>query len=154
MANPVIRAGMVLSIYPANWSIEVSKSRFLLLVRNNGKLFNYYRIGTGRESRTPVGTFKVINRMRDPEWSPPGRQPVPFGSPENVLGTRWLGLAPIEGTDPTLKGFGIHGTWQPDTIGTAASEGCVRMKNNEVDELYELIPTGTRVTIKDEPACL
>ncbi len=149
-ANPAIHPGMVLSVLPAKWSVEVLKGRFVLLVRNGDRLFKYYRVGIGRENRTPAGGFKVSTRLREPEWSPPGRPPVPYGRPENILGTRWLGLQPAEGTDPTLKGFGIHGTWQPETVGTAASEGCVRMKNEDVNELFDLIPTGTRATIKDE----
>jgi lipoprotein-anchoring transpeptidase ErfK/SrfK len=150
MANPVIHSGMILSVYPAKWTIEVYKSHFLLVVRNGDRLFKCYRVGIGRENRTPVGEFSVATRLREPEWSPPGRQPVPYGKPENILGTRWLGLLPVGKTDPTLTGFGIHGTWQPETVGTAASEGCVRMKNEEVDELFDLIPNGTQVTIKDE----
>lgn len=150
MANPVIREGMILSVYPAKWAIEVYKNRFLLVVRNGDRLFKVYHVGIGRENRTPVGEFKIVTRLREPDWSPPGRPPVPYGKPENILGTRWLGLQPSGLTDPTLTGFGIHGTWQPETVGTASSEGCVRMKNEEVEELFDLIPTGTRATIKDE----
>jgi lipoprotein-anchoring transpeptidase ErfK/SrfK len=149
-ARMAIYPGLVLNIYPGPWSIVVVKSKFGLLVRHGDRLFKYYRVGIGRQNRTPVGTFRVNSKVPRPVWTPPGRPGVPFGNPENVLGTRWLGLQPIEKTDSTLKGFGIHGTWQPDSIGTAASEGCVRMKNDEVNELFDLVPIGTRVEIRDE----
>lgn len=145
-----IYPGLVLNIYPGPWSILVVKSKFGLVVRHGDRLFKYYRVGIGRQNRTPVGTFRVNSKVKEPAWTPPGRPSVPFGNPENVLGTRWLGLQPIEKTDATLKGFGIHGTWQPDSIGTAASEGCVRMRNDEVSELFDLVPIGTRVDIRDE----
>jgi lipoprotein-anchoring transpeptidase ErfK/SrfK len=64
-----------------------------------------------------------------------------------------MAIRPTGTTDPTLRGFGIHGTWDPDSIGTAASLGCVRMRNEEVEELYDFIPLprngqGTKVTIE------
>ena len=149
-ARMAIYPGLVLNVYPGPWSIVVVKSKFALLVRNGDRLFKYYRVGIGRQNRTPVGTFRINSKVPRPVWTPPGRPGVPFGNPENVLGTRWLGLQPIEKTDPTLKGFGIHGTWQPDSVGTAASEGCVRMKNDEVNELFDLVPIGTRVEIRNE----
>ncbi|MEI8080025.1 MAG: L,D-transpeptidase family protein, partial [bacterium] len=149
-ARMAIYPGLVLQVYPGHWSIVVVKAKFGLLVRNGDQLFKYYRVGIGRQNRTPVGTFRINSKVPRPVWTPPGRPSVPFGNPENVLGTRWLGLQPIEKTDPTLKGFGIHGTWQPDSVGTAASEGCVRMKNDEINELFDLVPMGTRVEIRNE----
>ena len=66
---------------------------------------------------------------------------IPSESPENILGTRWLGF--------DMPGYGIHGTTQPDSIGKQATAGCVRMLNSEAEELYDLLPIGTEVTIKD-----
>jgi lipoprotein-anchoring transpeptidase ErfK/SrfK len=64
-----------------------------------------------------------------------------------------MAIRPTGETDPTLRGFGIHGTWDANSIGTNASLGCVRMRNAEVEELYDFIPmprggTGTKVTIE------
>ena len=108
----------------------------------------YYKIGVGRQDRTPVGKFVIDLKEFEPDWWRPGKL-VPFGEPENVLGTRWLGLTPIEGTSTGLRGYGIHGTWEPETVGTAASQGCVRMVNPEVEELYNIVPIGTKVVIEE-----
>lgn len=148
-AGTGIYPGMVLLIYTANWSILVSKTKFGLILYDGTKVFKYYHVGIGRQNRTPVGVFRVGSKLREPSWSPPGKT-IPYGDPRNVLGTRWLGIQPIEKTDPALKGFGIHGTWEPNTIGTAVSEGCVRLKNDDINDLFDLTPIGTRVTIKDD----
>ena len=66
---------------------------------------------------------------------------VSADSPENVLGTRWLGL--------DVSGYGIHGTVEPQSLGKQVTQGCVRMANNEVEELYTYIPVGTEVTVTD-----
>lgn len=150
LTRVTIYPGMAISVFSGKWSIEVLKSRFLLLVYEGDKLFKLYHVGMGRQNRTPLGTFKVNSKLREPAWTPLGGKTIPYGDARNVLGTRWLGLQPTEQTDPTLRGFGIHGTWQPETVGTAASEGCVRMKNEDVNELYDMAPMGTRVVIKDE----
>lgn len=141
--------GMVIAIFPAKWSVEVLKARFVLLLYDDARLFKYYRVGIGRQDRTPVGVFKIATKLREPVWTPPGRV-IPYGDPLNVLGTRWLGLQPVGDTNPSLKGFGLHGTWQPETVGTAASEGCVRLKNEDIEELFEVLPINTRVTIREE----
>ena len=147
--NPIIYPGNVLYVIQGTWSVFVSKSRYRLLLMNDGRLFKMYPVGIGRQNRTPVGVFEVSSKVREPAWTPPGRH-IPYGDPENVLGTRWLGIRPIEGTDKALKGYGIHGTWQPETVGTAASQGCIRMRNEDVNELYDLVPKGTRVVIEDD----
>jgi lipoprotein-anchoring transpeptidase ErfK/SrfK len=147
--SPVIHAGAVLHIYRAQWELRILKERFLLLLLDGETLVKLYRVGTGRQDRTPVGVFRVATKQQEPVWTPAGRV-IPFGDPRNVLGTRWLGLEPIEGTDVTLKGFGIHGTWEPETVGAAASEGCVRMHNEDVNELFDIVPLGARVVIEGE----
>ena len=144
--NPMIYPDQVFRIYIADWHIEVIKSRFLLLVYDGDKLVKVYKIGTGRQNRTPVGSFEIDLKDFEPDWWRPGKV-VKFGDPENVLGTRWMSLKPIDGTSETLKGYGIHGTWEPQSIGTAASQGCVRMINENVEELFDIVPQRTRVVI-------
>jgi lipoprotein-anchoring transpeptidase ErfK/SrfK len=161
-ANSSIYPGMILNIYVGEWSIDVSKANFALILYDSGRIFKVYRVGIGKQDRTPVGEFVIKNKIREPDWTPPGRR-IPFGDPENVLGTRWLGLIPVGDTDPTLRGYGIHGTWQPESIGTAASQGCIRLENGQVNELFDIIPypppmerllekpeTGTPVKITNE----
>ena len=146
--SATIFPGMVFNIYRGDWSITVYKQQFLLIINDGERIFKVYDIAIGRQGRTPVGTFVIRDKLREPAWTPPGKV-IPYGDPENVLGTRWLGLKPTGATDSTLKGYGIHGTWEPESIGSAASQGCVRMLNDHVNELFDIIPVGVPVTIKD-----
>ena len=68
---------------------------------------------------------------------------IPYGDPENVLGTRWMGFE----NQPGVMGYGIHGTERPESIGGDESMGCVRMRNREVEELFGVVPRGTPVRI-------
>ncbi len=136
---PIIRPSQTLSYIQGTWSIRVSKQHFLLMLYLDNQLYRVWTVGIGRENRTPVGKFVIAGKLVDPAWTPPGKY-IPAGDPENVLGTRWMKLTPIEGTDPSLEGYGIHGTTEPDTVGTSCSLGCVRLRNEEVEELYDFIP--------------
>ncbi len=151
--DSTIYPGQVLYALRADWWMRVSKSQFVLLLLNGDVLFKLYPVGIGRQNRTPAGTFRVSSKVVHPDWTPPGRR-IPYGDPENVLGTHWVGLTPVEETDPSLRGYGIHGTWEPDTVGKAASAGCIRMLNDDVAELFDFIPmptstAGTRVIIEE-----
>ncbi|MDD5618310.1 MAG: L,D-transpeptidase, partial [Candidatus Omnitrophica bacterium] len=99
-----------------------------------------YNVATGKNNSTPVGTYKLINKIINPPWYKDGRK-IPPTSPENILGSRWMGL--------DLPGIGIHGTTQPEEIGKQVTEGCVRMRNNDVEEIYGLVPLDTEVIIVD-----
>ena len=147
--DDLIRAGEVLRVYKADWNIWVSKAEFLLLVKDGDRVIKAYDIGIGAQNRTPVGTFQINVKQSDPPWDKPGAGKIPAGHPDNVLGTRWMGLQPTNETPKTLKGYGIHGTTEPHTIGTAASQGCVRMLNSDVEELCRIVPHRTPVVIED-----
>ncbi|MGE3181530.1 MAG: L,D-transpeptidase, partial [Phycisphaerae bacterium] len=76
------------------------------------------------------------------------RRVIPGGDPDNPLGRRWLGLKGISGDALDQEGFGIHGTIDPSSIGQAKSLGCVRMHNDEVALVYDLLMPGkSKVTI-------
>jgi lipoprotein-anchoring transpeptidase ErfK/SrfK len=139
LTNPVIYPGNVLYTLNVEWGIRVVKSKFVLLLLNGKDLYRLYHVGVGRENKTPVGTFVISTKVVHPAWTRAGRG-VPFGNPDNPLGTHWLGLTPSAGTETTLSGYGIHGTWEPDSIGGAASEGCVRMLNDQIRELFDFLP--------------
>jgi lipoprotein-anchoring transpeptidase ErfK/SrfK len=87
-----------------------------------------------------VGNFKIVNKLINPPWFKAGAV-VPPESPDNILGSRWMGF--------NLTGYGIHGTTEEETIGRQITQGCVRMTNSEVEELFAIVPTGTEVTIVD-----
>ena len=135
----LIRAGQKLKVLPGNFKVLVDKSDFTLTVLYDGKFFKRYLIGTGKDNKTPEGKFKVVDRIKEPDWWRSDGKKIPFGTKENLLGTRWLAL--------DARSYGIHGTWEPETIGKDLSAGCVRMRNEEVEELYELLPIGTPVEI-------
>lgn len=146
LANPnLIKAGDLLRVLDGDFTIEISKSKKEMVVLLNGEFFKRYAIGTGKYDKTPVGTFVVTEKEKEPVWWPKGRE-VPFGHPDNILGTRWLGIR-ATGDTPPVSGYGIHGTWDDASIGKAESAGCVRMHNPDVEELFVLIPSGTPVTI-------
>lgn len=147
-ASQIIFPGKTLYIYTGKWSIKVSKEKFKLYLYDGSSIFKIYNVGIGRQGRTPSGLFQINIKQKEPVWYNEGTA-IPYGSKSNVLGTRWLAMKPIGETNKNLRGYGIHGTWKPETIGTKASNGCIRMKNNEVNELYSIIPYRTEVTITD-----
>jgi lipoprotein-anchoring transpeptidase ErfK/SrfK len=138
LRNAVIHPGQTLRVLTGEISILVDKSLNTLTLKVNGEVLKVYNVGTGVEGSTPVGDFKIINKLENPPWHHEGKI-VPFGDPENILGTRWMGF--------DLKGYGIHGTWDPGSVGSQSSAGCVRLKNEEVEELYKIVPVGTMVAV-------
>ncbi|MBN1863477.1 MAG: L,D-transpeptidase family protein [Victivallales bacterium] len=148
ITDPIIFPGKTLYIYTGQWSVVVKKSKFRLYLYDDGSLFKIYSVGIGRQGRTPSGKFLISNKQKEPVWYNEGRA-IPYGSKENVLGTRWMALQPVGDTDPNLRGYGIHGTWEPDTIGAQASNGCIRLTNDDVNELYYMLPYNTEVEILD-----
>jgi lipoprotein-anchoring transpeptidase ErfK/SrfK len=138
-------ARQTLSKQKVSYYIEVNKSKNTLAIYNNQKLVRTLPVATGKAiNLTPVGTFKIVNKIKDPWYSPKG---IAGGTPQNPLGVRWLGL-----NVPDTKGtkYGIHGTNNPTSIGKYASLGCIRMNNKDVQWLYDQIPIGTKVVIKNE----
>jgi Uncharacterized protein conserved in bacteria len=136
----VVTLGRKLKIHNEAMSIVVDKSMNILMLKSGDKIVKTYKVATGVKNCTPVGSFKVINKIVDPPWYTDGTV-IPPGNPKNILGSRWLGLS--------AKSYGIHGTTEPQSIGSQATSGCVRMKNDEVEELYALVPQGTEVVIVD-----
>ncbi len=134
-----VQLGKTYNIYVGKWEIVISKSRRKLYLFDGKKLFKAYSIGIGKQDRTPTGSFKTGGKRKNPDWySPKGK--VPFGNPENVLGTRWIRLNPNGKTSRQVSGLGIHGTWAPESIGKAESNGCLRLLNKDVEELFAILP--------------
>ena len=133
-----LRTGMRLKITKLKFSVLVDKSQNTLTLKADEKVLKVYTVSTGLNNVTPVGTFKIVNKVVNPTWYKEGRV-IPPGDPENILGSHWLGLS--------QPGYGIHGTTQPETIGKHITQGCIRMYNQDVEELYTILPVGTEVTI-------
>ena len=148
LQHSILHPGDRLRVFKGTFSMAVSKSRNDLVVKVNDRFFKRYRVGTGKFGTTPTGTFIIADKIEQPPWWRPDGKMVPFGDKENVLGTRWMSLQATSATN-AVRGYGLHGTWEPETIGRQASAGCIRLANNEVEELFLLIPTGTRVAIAE-----
>ena len=123
-----------------------TRERLLYLVQGEGRAIRY-GIGVGRPGFTWSGTHHVTNKREWPDWTPPDemlkrRPDLPRhmeGGPENPLGARALYLG------STL--YRIHGSNEPWTIGTQVSSGCIRMRNEDVVDLYNRVKIGTKVII-------
>jgi len=132
--------GQKLMYLSGKLEIHVSKSKFTLVLLLDGNVYRIFKVGIGKDNRTPVGIFEIKDKVIDPSWDSPNEGRIPPGDPRNILGTRWMGLRAIEGTNESLIGYGIHGTTLPETVGTPSSAGCVRLKNEDVNDLYTFIP--------------
>ena len=143
----LIFPGARLLVPVAPFVIEVDKSDRTMTLVINGNRLKRYSVGLGRYGKTPLGTFKTVVHQTNPDWSPPSGGTVPFGDPLNVLGTRWISI--VDESRPDIKGFGIHGTTDRGSIGGETSNGCIRMLNEEVEEVFLLIPRGTHVVISE-----
>lgn len=145
----IIRPDQKLKIHTCQVSLVVDKSQNLLFLKRKGVVIKTYVVSTGENNSTPVGTFHIDrNKLVDPTWYKTGAIIVP-DDPENVLGSRWMGLEGVSASGVEIKGYGIHGTISPDDLGKQITLGCVRMKNEEVEELFDIVPTGTEVVIID-----
>ena len=140
LKGETVRVGQTLRIWTGKFSLLVNKSQNTLMLKSSEDVLKVYSVSTGANNSTPVGTFKIMVKLENPVWFKAGAV-IPPESPENVLGTRWLGF--------DLEGYGIHGTVSPDKIGQQVTAGCVRMRNEDVEELYKIVPRGTAVTIVD-----
>ena len=141
LKKDTIIKGEKLAVLAKPISILVDKSDNLLTLEANHKSIREFHVATGTNNITPVGEFKIAEKLENPTWYKPGGKVIAPGVPENGLGSRWLGF--------NQKSYGIHGTNEPSSIGHQVSHGCIRMLNLEVEELFSIIPIGTKVTIQD-----
>lgn len=117
--------------------ISVSDRRLALL--QGGMLVKTYPIAVGTPwTPSPEGEFTIINHAVDPVYRHKGKEIQP--GKNNPLGDRWMGLS--------LKGYGIHGTNVPASIGKGVSHGCFRMGRHDVEDLYSRVRVGDRVVIR------
>ena len=141
LESDMIRSGQKLKISVAKFSIWVDKSENILVLKKDGVPFRTYSVATGKDNSTPVGVVTIVDKMVKPVWTKPGGGLVMPDSEEYELGERWLPVS--------IKGYGIHGTNDEASIGKQSTAGCVRMRNADVIELYDLVPIGTEVEIID-----
>ena len=112
-----------------------------LAVIENGQVKAIYPVATGKDSTpSPTGSFRIVVRVVDPTYYHEGKVIAP--GPRNPLGDRWMGL--------DRKGYGIHGTNAPQSIGKPASHGCFRMAKRDLEELFAMVKVGDEVEIRGE----
>jgi lipoprotein-anchoring transpeptidase ErfK/SrfK len=121
--------------------IVVSLEDRRLALVEDGAVTKVYKVAVGKDATpSPTGTFTIVQRVENPAYYHDGLV-VPAG-PGNPVGTRWMGLS--------QKGYGIHGTNAPRSIGKAASHGCIRMRQKDLEELYAEVRSGDTVEIVGE----
>jgi lipoprotein-anchoring transpeptidase ErfK/SrfK len=141
----IVRYGQVLKMLPGDVIFKVDREHLHGTLYLDGVFLRRYPVGIGSGNRTPAGTYDIETKVVNPDWYYDNKK-IPFGSPANILGTRWLGFAPVAaGQD---AGLGIHGTTDPKSVPGRESKGCVRMHNASVEELYDLMPLGGKVVIE------
>ena len=130
-AAPVVKRVIVVSL----------EDKKLALVED-GQVKKVYTVAVGKPSTpSPTGTFTIARRVKNPTYSHDGKTVLP--GPGNPVGTRWMGL--------NIKGYGIHGTNEPRSIGKAASHGCIRMAKKDLEEMYEMVSVGDTVELVGQP---
>ncbi len=139
-----IRVGERLKILKGNVTVLVDKSDYTLTLLLDSHFIKQYPVGTGKSDKTPVGEFIVDNKLINPVWYSPDGLIYQFGDPKNILGTRWIGFEDKKG----LYGYGIHGTTDPDTIGKEMSNGCIRLRNEDVEDLFDYVKAKMTVVIQ------
>jgi lipoprotein-anchoring transpeptidase ErfK/SrfK len=126
-AAPVVKRVIIVSL----------EDRKLALVED-GQVKKVYTVAVGKPTTpSPSGTFSIARRVKNPVYQHEGKIVQP--GPGNPVGTRWMGLS--------VKGYGIHGTNEPKSIGKAASHGCIRMGRKDLEEFYELVNVGDTVEL-------
>jgi lipoprotein-anchoring transpeptidase ErfK/SrfK len=140
-----IHPGQVLRVPTELPNVLVDLDARLVVYRHGEEAVLAWTCGIGKEGMdTPVGTYVVGEKLEEPTWYPPNAQPVPFGHPDNALGDRWIEWF----LDGKKTSFGFHGTNDEAGVGQRVSRGCIRLRNDDVRELYELLPVGAQVIVQ------
>jgi lipoprotein-anchoring transpeptidase ErfK/SrfK len=118
--------------------IVVSIPDHKLALLEDGRMIKVYDVAVGAtDSPSPSGEFQIAQRLENPGYYKPGVVIGPGAA--NPLGTRWMGL--------NVKGFGIHGTNRPGSVGKSASHGCIRLRNRDAEDLFARVQVGDRVSL-------
>jgi L,D-transpeptidase ErfK/SrfK len=133
--------GQISASQHATRTVLVSIADRRLAVLENGRVLAYFPVAVGaEESPSPTGEFEIVNRVANPAYYHSGV--VTAAGANSTVGTRWIGI--------NLKGYGIHGTNAPRSIGKAESHGCIRLRNRDVEKLYAMLRVGDVVDIRSE----
>ncbi len=133
-----LQPGAQLKIIPGPFDAVVDLDEFLLTLYVQQRYAGRFRIGVGQEKTTPLGEFVVQDKLENPTYYGP-QTTIEADDPSNPLGERWIDLG---------GGIGIHGTNDSDSIGQAASRGCIRLSPADVVDVYDILSVGSRVVIR------
>lgn len=133
-----IRPGQSVKVMQGPFGAVVDLRRFELTVESFGYYVAHFPIGIGKDGSSPVGEFTVQDKLEDPTYYGPDGV-IANDNPNNPLGEFWLSLG---------NSYGLHGTNDESTIGRAESRGCIRLRNQDVADLYDLLTIGSKVVIR------
>lgn len=135
-----IQAGKRLKVLKGPFSAAVDLQDFALTVHLHGYYVKRYEIGIGKDGSSPLGQFPVLTKIANPQYTDPDGRVIEGDDPRNPLGERWIDLG---------NSYGIHGTIEPESIGKAASRGCIRMRDPDIIEVYNFLTVGSEVTLRN-----
>lgn len=128
-----------LKVIRGPFSAVIDLSDFELVIHAHGYYVHRFPIGIGRDGASPIGKFKVINKVENPTYFGTDGTIIKADDPRNPVGEYWIDLG---------NGYGIHGTINPDSIGKAMSKGCIRMHNKDVAEVFGLLGINSEVRLQ------
>jgi len=144
-----IRPGDRIKLIQGPFDVVITKRSFTLDLYLHGTFVKRYPIGLGQNGSTPAGRWIVGKKATRAPWTPPrtaglGSRVIKFGQPGYPFGKEglWISLQGVDEDTKLLAGFGIHGTNDPGSIGKAQSLGCIRLTDDNIGELYDLLYTG------------
>jgi lipoprotein-anchoring transpeptidase ErfK/SrfK len=147
-----LRAGATIKVIKGPFSALVDKKKFTMELWLGGEPYSAdsmyvttFPVGLGKDDSTPDGKWMIQqgNKVKDPVYySPRGEGVIPADDPKNPLGHFWMGLVGVDGHALGKTSYGIHGTIDPDSIGKQESMGCIRMRNEDVAIVFELLVEG------------
>jgi len=134
-----IQAGRRLKVVRGPFSAVVELEDYSITVHLQGYYVRRFPVGVGRDRSSPIGRFAVLNKVVNPQYTDPDGRVVAGDDPANPLGERWIDLG---------SSFGIHGTIEPNSIGQAASRGCIRLNDKDIVNVYDFLSVGSEVVIR------
>lgn len=152
MESPnMIRAGQRIKVVKGPFHAVIDKKNLDMYVYLGDTFVKHFKVGLGADNGTPAGEWKVKTKLTNPTYYPPrGGQIIAADDSDNPLGEHWIGLEGVSGEALGQERYGIHGTIDPESIGQSQSLGCIRMYNEDVDFLYDLLVVNkSRVRVQE-----
>lgn len=134
-----IQIGQKLKVMKGPFGAIVDLPEYALTIHLQGYYVKRYQVGIGKDGSSPLGKFPVLNKVENPPYTAPNGKVVAADDPMNPLGERWIDLG---------DSYGIHGTIDPNSIGKAESRGCIRLRDQEIIEVYDFLVKGSEVVLR------